>query len=243
MDVMLIGLAFVAAAAGSIASVSGFGIGSILTPFFAASFGTKLAVALVSVPHLLGTAVRFAILREHLNRRVLISFGITSAACGLLGALLHEWLRSVALSYTLGALLVLAGLSELTGAASRLRFGRTAAWIAGGLSGLFGGLVGNQGGIRSAALFGFEVSKEEFVATSTAIALLVDIGRVPIYTANEFHEMVSAWPALAVAIVGVLAGTIIGKSLLRWIPEAVFRRIVSLLILALGIWMFIHPGS
>ena len=37
------------------------------------------------------------------------------------------------------------------------------AWLAGALSGLLGGLVGNQGGIRSAALLGFNLSKANFV--------------------------------------------------------------------------------
>ena len=40
--------------AGAIAAISGFGIGSILTPLLAASIGTKLAVAVVSIPHFIG---------------------------------------------------------------------------------------------------------------------------------------------------------------------------------------------
>jgi hypothetical protein len=34
-----------------VAVISGFGIGSLLTPLLAARYGTKLTVALVSVPH------------------------------------------------------------------------------------------------------------------------------------------------------------------------------------------------
>ncbi len=67
-----------------------------------------------------------------------------------------------------------------------MKFGRTAAWIAGALSGMFGGLVGNQGGIRSAALLGFDLKRDEFVATATAIALLVDVFRMPVYAATQF---------------------------------------------------------
>ena len=141
-------LTFLAAVlAGAIASLSGFGIGSILTPLLAVTLGTKLAVAVVSIPHFVGTALRFALIREHLDKRVLITFGITSAIGGLMGALFHLWLRSVVLSYVLGGLLVFAGLMGITGIASRMRFGRTTGWIAGALSGIFGGLVGNQGGI------------------------------------------------------------------------------------------------
>ena len=144
-----------AAVAGAIAAVSGFGIGSILTPLLANLVGMKLAVAVVSVPHFLGKALRLALVREHIHRQVLVTFGITSAIGGLAGALLHIWLRSVVLSYVLGALLVFAGLMGITRLGERMRFGRTAGWIAGALSGIFGGLVGNQGGIRSAALMGF----------------------------------------------------------------------------------------
>src|SRR5262249_44587442 len=49
----------VAVAAGAIASVAGFGIGSLLTPLLAWPLGTRLAVAAVSIPHLVGTALRF----------------------------------------------------------------------------------------------------------------------------------------------------------------------------------------
>jgi hypothetical protein len=44
-------LATAGALAGGIAAVSGFGIGSLLTPVLALQIGTKLAVAAVAVPH------------------------------------------------------------------------------------------------------------------------------------------------------------------------------------------------
>jgi hypothetical protein len=229
--------------AGAIASLSGFGIGSILTPLLAIYLGTKLAVAVVSVPHFIGTALRFALIREHLDKRVLITFGITSAIGGLIGALLHVWLKSVVLSYVLGALLVFAGLMGVTGIASRMRFGRTTGWIAGALSGIFGGLVGNQGGIRSAALLGFDVSKESFVATATAIALLVDLFRMPVYAATQYREIAAVWPMVLIATIGVVVGTFIGKPMLQRIPEKTYRLLVSLLVLALGISMLVHPAG
>ena len=47
----------------------------------------------------------------------------------------------------------------------------------------------------------------------------------------------------AVAAVGVVIGTVSGKWMLQRIPENVFRLIVSGIILALGIWMLIHPSA
>jgi hypothetical protein len=230
-------VAIVALVAGGIAAIAGFGIGSLLTPLLALRFGTKLAVAIVSVPHFVATAVRFATLWRQVDRRVLIEFGIMSAVGGLIGALLNARVSSPALTIVFALLLIFAGSSTLFGFDKRIRFGRTGAWIAGQLSGFFGGLVGNQGGIRSAALLGFDVSKESFVATATAIALMVDGARMPVYIVTQHSGMSAAWREMVFAIVGVVAGTIWGGRLLRGIPEIAFRRIVAILILLLGIYM------
>src|SRR5436190_5113664 len=130
--------------AGSIASVAGFGIGSLLTPLFGTRVGVKLAVALVSIPHFAATVLRAWRLRRHIDRRVLVQFGIASALAGLAGALLHEYLHGKVLGIVFGCLLVLAGSTGALGLTSRLRLGRRAAWAAGMLSGALGGLVGNQ---------------------------------------------------------------------------------------------------
>jgi uncharacterized membrane protein YfcA len=228
--------------AGAVASVAGFGIGSILTPLLGWRLGTKLAVAAVSIPHLAGTALRFWRLRGHIDRRVLFSFGVASAAGGLGGALLHAYANSPALAIVLGVLLVVAGLLGLTGLAERLRFRGVWAWVAGAASGAFGGLVGNQGGIRSAALLGFGLPKESFVATATAIALAVDAVRMPVYFALQWRDLAAEWPTIAVATAGVLAGTLVGERVLRRVPEPVFRRAVAALILALGVVMFVEAG-
>lgn len=234
---------FAGLVAGAIASIAGFGIGSILTPLLAMWMGTKLAVAVVSIPHFIGTALRFVVIRQHLDRKVLWTFGITSAVGGLTGALLHIWLRSIVLSYVLATLLVFAGFMGITGLASRMRFGKRSGWLAGALSGLFGGLVGNQGGIRSAALMGFKLRRDAFVATATAIALLVDICRMPVYAALQHSQIATQWRIISIATVGVVTGTLTGKSALRRIPEKTFRVLVSIIILSLGIWMFWHAAA
>jgi uncharacterized membrane protein YfcA len=228
--------------AGAVASVAGFGIGSILTPLLAWQAGTQVAVALVSIPHVVGTSLRFWRLRRHIDRRVLLGFGLASAAGGLTGALLHGWANSPALAVVLGVLLVFAGIMGLTGLSERLRFSGPWAWLAGAASGLFGGLVGNQGGIRSAALMGFGLRKESFVATATAIALVVDAVRMPVYFVTQAEELAAAWPVIALATAGVVTGTLAGERLLRRVPELVFRRVVAALILALGVVMFFEIG-
>lgn len=222
---------------GAIASVAGFGIGSIITPVLAFRYGTKLAVAAVAIPHAVGTLLRFWLIRRHVNTRVFLSFGITSAAGGLAGALLHTVLVSPVLSIILGVLLVFAGLTGVTGVSKRLRFGGRVGWAAGGLSGLLGGLVGNQGGIRSAALISFDLHRDAFVATATAIALIIDAVRVPVYLGFQSHSIARILPLIGLMAAGVLVGTVTGKGILSRIPEPIFRRVVGVVILALGVAM------
>ena len=134
-----------------------------------------------------------------------------------------------------GLLLILAGASQTTGYARRWRLHGALAWLGGALSGFFGGLVGNQGGIRTAAMLGFDVNKRQFVATTTAVALLIDAARVPVYLARETAELTKLWPTIAVAAAGVVAGTLFGERLLAQVPDRRFRIVVGGLLIVLGL--------
>lgn len=243
-DTVALGLmAVVSVLAGAIASVSGFGIGSLLTPLLAVRVGTKLAVAAVSIPHVTATALRFWLLRQHVDRQLLWSFGLMSAAGGLAGALLHNYADSPALTLVFGGLLVFTGVMGLTGLSERLRFRGWIAWVAGAVSGLLGGLVGNQGGIRSAAMLGFDVPRHAFVATATAVGLIVDGARLPVYLATQGREIAGLWPIFVTATTGAVVGTIVGERFLRRIPEPLYRRLVAVLVLALGVFMLLHNAE
>jgi len=230
-DLLLAGLGVLS---GAVAAIAGFGIGSLLTPALAITVGTKAAVAIVAIPHAIATIVRLWFLRGAIDRQVLLTFGLASAVGGLAGAILHAGVSSPLLAVVLGLLLVFAGVSELSGLARRLRFPGPSAIVAGALSGLFGGLVGNQGGIRSAALLRFDLSREAIVATATASALLVDAARVPVYLVTAGPDIARAWPTIVLLTVAVVVGTFVGAPILRRLPEFVFRRLLASLLIVLG---------
>ena len=105
---------------------------------------------------------------------------------------------------------------------------------------MLGGLVGNQGGLRSAALLGFRMNRDTFVATATAIGLFVDAARMPIYFvayADQFPRLVTP---IVVASIGVVIGTVFAGHMLRRIPELWFRRIVATFLLILGVAILIQ---
>jgi uncharacterized protein len=235
-------VAAVGVVGGGIASIVGFGIGSTLTPVVSYQTGAKIAVAAVAIPHLSGTILRLWQLRRHIDYHVLRTFGIMNAAGGLVGALLHNYVQSSLIRVVFGSLLVFSGIMALTGWAERLRFRGWKAWAAGVVSGGLGGFSGTQGGIRAAALFGFELPKQDFVATATATALLVDLARTPVYLWAQWQGVARNWPLVVLATVGVLIGTYAGERVLRRVPERLFRTVVAVLILLLGLVMVFAAG-
>ncbi|XUX00440.1 MAG: sulfite exporter TauE/SafE family protein [Dehalogenimonas sp.] len=227
-------LALVAIIAGAVASLTGFGIGSLLTPLLALKTGIGVAVAAIAIVHVIGTSLRFFLLRGSVNKRVLLSFGLASAAGGLIGALLHNTFNNSLLGIIFGCLLIIAGVSEITGLAGKIQIKGPLSWFSGGLSGLFGGLVGNQGGIRSAALTGFDLRKDEFVATATGIALMVDVARIPVYLAVQGRELIPIWNLIAIATIWVIAGTLFGKRVLQRLSQQAFTRTVGVVLIGVG---------
>lgn len=106
--------------------------------------------------------------------------------------------------------------------------------------GFLGGLVGNQGEIRSAAMLGFELEQKEFVATATGIALMVDIARIPVYLVTQGEQILSIWKLILIASIGVLIETAAGTWILRKIPEKIFKKVLAAIVILVGIFVLIH---
>jgi uncharacterized membrane protein YfcA len=239
--VFLAAVFIVAILSGATATVVGFGIGSLMTPLLAIEFGTSTAVALVTVPHAVATAVRCWRLRAHVDRAVLARFGVLSAAGALAGALIYTRLGPSALTRVLGGLLVLTAVAQLTGWTSRWQPRGLVGSLFGLLSGFFGGIAGNQGGLRSAALTAFGLSQLGFVATATATALLVDAARTPVYVWNSWRVLLALAAPIVLATVGVLIGTIIGERMLMGLSPRRFGQAIGGAIGALGVWLLVMP--
>ena len=237
MSLFDLAVAFVGTVAGAVASIAGFGVGSLLTPLLTTRFDARVAVALVAIPHAVATMLRLWRLRTDISRPVLRGFGATSALGGLVGAYVFTRAPGEVLARVLGLLLTVVGTAELLGVVQRIRLRGVWALVAGGVSGVFGGMVGNQGGIRSAGLLGFELAPRAFVATAAAIALIVDAVRIPLYVWEAGDEMLAAAPVLVVATGGVVVGTFAGTHVLLQLAPRTFRRLIGAVLLILGVWL------
>jgi uncharacterized protein len=228
------------ALSGGTAAVVGFGIGSLLTPLFLTRLEPAVAVGAVALPHLAATAVRTWQHWPALDRGVLLRFGLPAAAGGLAGALLQDHLGGRVLFALLGALLIATGVASLTGNFGGWRPPLPVALALGLLSGLFGGLAGNQGGLRAAGLSTFGLSPRAFLATSTAAALMVDLMRTPVYLIRAGGALAALAVPIAVAAAGCLLGTVLGERVLLGMARERHRQVVGAAVALLGAWLLLR---
>lgn len=215
--------------------LTGFGLGTILTPVFALVYDVKLAVLLVAIVHFLNNAFKFTLFRAHVELAIIKRFGVMSIVGALIGALLQLYLYSEVLKVVLGIVLIALGASEFFPAGLRFQIPKKVDVLGGLFSGLLGGLVGNQGAIRSAYLLNYAISKEAFIATATVIALAIDSARIPIYLFSQ-EEFLSKVPLqLVIVVLIAFLGTFIGKKILRQVSGDLFKRLIAGFVVVMGI--------
>lgn len=250
MDLLIVCL--VALLASGLTFFSGFGLGTLLLPAFALFMPLEQAVASTAVVHLLNGLFKLALLWRHIDRRVLVRFGLPALLAALAGAWVLARLGTLPTlhAYTLfghdfaitpiklviGLLLLAFALFEIVPALADLEFDARWLTLGGALSGFFGGLAGMQGALRSAFLARAGLQKQAFVATGSAIAAIIDIGRITVYAgtlAAVFGTLDHR--LLAAAVLAAFAGAYIGNRLLKKTTLRGLQRVVAASLFVFGI--------
>jgi hypothetical protein len=219
--------------------LTGFGVGTVLTPAFALFYDIKTAVFLVSIVHLANNLLKFGLFARNIEKAVFWRFGIVSVAGALAGSLLQGYARSFWVTMALALFLLGTGVSEFLPKQSSLRLPARFDSLGGFLSGFMGGLIGNQGAIRSAYLLNYNLSKEAFIATATSIAIVIDLTRIPVYVFQQSEMWKDMWTSVSATILVAFAGTLLGKELLKKVSLERFRRIVALFLILVGAYLLL----
>src|SRR3972149_5323174 len=216
-----------------IGTTAGFGSSTVFLPLALLFFDFRSALVLVAFLHIAGNIGRIGFFRHGLDKNLIIKFGLPSVALTLIGALLVSQLNQEVLKGILGIFLVIyAGYSLWK---EDLKFNATAtnAIIGGSLSGFLAGLIGTGGALRSAFLTAFGLSKEKYLATSSAIALAVDLTRLPVYLSQGFLSK-SYFPYIFLLLIVAFLGSYLGKLIVSRIAQPLFKKIALLALLLIG---------
>ena len=230
---------------------SGFGLGTLLLGVLVFVLPPALAVAVTAVVHLLNNLFKLGLVGRHAAWPVVGRFGIPAIAGAFVGARVLDALGEAAplASYVLGGaarevspVKLAIGLLLIAFAAfevSPLRHAglpRPLLPIGGLVSGFFGGLSGHQGALRSVFLLRAGLSRDAFVATGVAIAVLIDVTRLSAYAADLRHlDWRAVGPLVGACTVAAFAGSYLGSRLLPKVTYAAVQRVVASLLLVIGL--------
>ena len=252
MDLALI--ATVAAGASALTMFSGFGLGTILLPAFALFLPAPMAVAATGVVHLLNNLFKGALLGKRADWRTVWRFGLPAVPAAILGAWLLALLGDTPRLFNwslggrsfgptgaglaVGLVLILLAAFELQRWFQQLRAPARLIPLGGAVTGLIGGLTGQQGALRSIFLLRSGLSAEQFIATGVMIAILVDVARLGTYWAAFRNAGLDpAGREGALMLVGTLAafaGAWLGARHARKVTIASIRYTVAALMMAVG---------
>lgn len=253
---MFIAIALVALLASLLTFFSGFGLGTLLLPVFALFFNLETSIALTAIVHFLNNVFKFFLVYKKVNVQLVLKFGIPSLLLAFLGAWLLKKLSVSEPIFTysifdhnfsvtvtgivIGILMLAFSFWEIIPFLKKLSFGKSNLFLGGAMSGFFGGLSGHQGALRSAFLMRLDLEKEVFISSGIAIACMVDIARLSIYSTGISQEIISQnYLLLLTAVVAAWIGAVIGNKLLKkttygfikWFVF-LFMGIISLLIIS-----------
>ncbi len=231
---------------------SGFGLGTLLTPFLVLFFPAEIAIALTGIVHLLNNLFKIGLVGKKINWEIGLKFGIPAIIGAFIGALiLHQLSDSTSIySYqfysktndvtfikiTIAVLMIGFSLFELVPRLKNLEFEKDKMYIGGIISGFFGGLSGNQGALRSAFLIRFGLSKEVYIATGVLIACCIDITRLSVYFENlSYHSLKENSTLLIITTLAAFMGAFIGNKLLKKVTLIFIQRTVAILILLIAV--------
>jgi uncharacterized membrane protein YfcA len=232
---------------------SGFGLGTLMLPVFSLFFPLEVAVAATAIVHFANNIFKFGMVYKHIHFLTLLRFGVPAMLAALIGAFLlgymgkHEVIfhyslfgRAIALTalkLVIALLMIFFAVFELVRSLSKWKMDQKYMHLGGLLSGFFGGISGHQGAFRSVFLTKTGLTKEEFIGTSNAIALIIDFTRITIYASSTFafFHVDGLQSHLLVGILFAFIGTYFGKKLLNKTTISGIQRVVGVLLIVYGL--------
>jgi uncharacterized membrane protein YfcA len=205
-----------------------------------------VAIALTAIVHLANNLFKLALVGRHAHGKTVLRFGIPAVIAALAGASLLQRLGALAPlaryeflgaareitpeKLCIAVLLAVFAVLETLPAFTHARIPPRWMPLGGALSGFFGGLSGQQGALRSAFLMRAGLSKEAFLGTGVVLACLIDLTRIPLYSAH----LEEAWTRpglLAAAVLSAWIGAFFGARLFRKATYASVQRVVAALLI------------
>lgn len=239
MEIVYIALLTILAS--GIGTITGFGTSTILIPILLLYLPLPETLLVVGVIHLSGDIWKMILFKKGFDWKLVLTFGITGIITSYIGAMIVFSASQDILLRILGGFMLAYVIFLLFKPGFKIPKKNMTAITGGGLSGFFAGIFGVGGAIRTLFLSAFDLPKAVFIATTGAIAFLIDSTRITTYLVNGVRlDDLFLWGFLAF-IPASFAGTALAKKVVDKIPQKWFRMVVALFLFVMGIKFLIFP--
>jgi uncharacterized membrane protein YfcA len=230
---------------------SGFGLGTLMLPVFSIFFPLPIAIGATAVVHLSNNLFKFGLVYKHIHYPTLLRFGIPALIFALVGSFLLKFIGDIDIVHSyemyghlfemtylkivIGSLMLFFAWFDLDPRFANLQVKKEWIPLGGALSGFFGGVSGHQGAFRSAFLTKAGLTKEQFIGTSNAIALIIDLSRIIVYIETiNFAALSDEKGILGAGILFAFVGTYFGKELVKKTTLKGIQKVAGALLFLLG---------
>lgn len=218
-----------------LATIAGFGSSTLMVPVAVFFMDIKTAVFVVACFHLFNNIFKIKVFWGKIDFNLFLRFGIPSILFAFWGAVYISAAPVDLIQKVLAIFLIVFSLLSLLRHNYRIKANMLNAVIGGCSSGFLAGLIGLGGALRASFLTAFNLPKEIYVATAAMIALVVDLTRIPTYVLRGTFENNVYIRSLPFLVICAYLGVKTGKALLNRIDHILFRRIVFVALLLVGI--------
>lgn len=215
-------------------TVGGFGSSLFFVPIAGYFLDFQSVLGITALFHVSSNLTKIAFFRKGVDKRLLLSIGIPAVLFVIIGSIVGKYLDEWILNILLAGFLILLSLFFLIARSFELKPTLSNSITGGIISGLMAGLLGTGGAIRGMVLAAYNLKIEVFIATSAIIDLAIDASRSVVYTMNGYvhtHDLYLVPILLVVSI----AGTYLGKLILKRLSDKQFKSIVLILVLITGV--------
>ena len=227
--------AFLAAA---ISGAAGFGGALLLLPLLVAYVGAEQAVPLLTVAQLIGNLSRAGFGFSKIQWKPVALFLVGAIPLAILGALSFLQLPKELITRCIGLAIIVFVVLKITGVL-KLKPGKLLLVLGGGVVGFLSGLVGSAGPIGAVIFLTLGLPPVAYVSSEATTALVMHGVKLTIY--QQFISLDQQFWLLAILLgIAMVLGTWAAKRIIEKITPENFQKYISLLLIAIGLYMLIH---
>jgi len=224
--------------AAAISGAAGFGGALLLLPLLAASVGAEQAVPLLTVAQLIGNLARAGFGFKQIRWKPVLIFIAAAVPAAALGALSFVNLQKSLANRFIGGAIIVFVLLRITGVL-KFKPGKTLLLIGGAVVGYLSGLVDSAGPIGAAVFSTLGLPPVAYIASEATTALAMHVVKTVIYQ-NFITLDRDFWVLASLMGLAMILGTWAAKRIIEKLSPERFQKFVTVLLIAIGIYMVIH---